>query len=79
MGNDPDIGWDTAASTMLTPEATFGEWKGELNLAEALVTDTWRILIKEYEWYRADFQREEARENVDFGRRIVYAVAIPLG
>ncbi len=79
MGNDPDIGWDTAAMIMLTPESTFGEWKGELNLAEALAPNTWRILIKEYEWYRSDFQPEDARENLDFARRIVYAVAIPLG
>jgi hypothetical protein len=28
---------------------------------------------------RADFQREDVREKLDFARRIVYAVAIPLG
>jgi hypothetical protein len=79
MGNDPDIGWDTLASTLLTPESTFGEWKGELNILEALAPNTWRVLIKEYEWYRADFQPEEQLENLAFDRRIVYAVAIPLG
>lgn len=79
MGDDPDLGWDTMASIMLTPDAAFGEWKGELNIAEALAPNTWRILIKEYEWYRADFQPEEALEKLEFARRIVYAVGIPLG
>ena len=79
MGNDPDLGWDTAASIVLAPQATFGEWKGELNILETLAPNTWRILIKEYEWYRADFRREDELDNLDFARRIVYAVAIPLG
>ena len=36
-------------------------------------------LVAPSEWYRADFQREDARENLNYARRTVYADAIPLG
>ena len=56
-----------------------GQWSGELNIAEALTPNKWRIMLKEYEWYRSDFKAEADTENMSFARRIVYAAAIPLG
>ena len=80
LGSDPELSWDTAASILLTPDpVNLGEWTGELNIAETLNANTWRIMLKEYEWYRSDFQSENVRENATFARRIVYAVAIALG
>lgn len=78
--SDPDLGWDTKASILLTPDAVnLGEWTGQMNILENLNPDTWRILLQEYEWYRSDFQPENVRENMTFARRIVYAAAIRLG
>lgn len=80
MGNDPDLGWGTAAEILLTPDPVNpGEWTGELKILEKLEPDTWRILLQEYEWYRSDFEPEENQEKVTFERRVVYAAAIQLG
>ncbi|HKO61390.1 MAG TPA: hypothetical protein VJV03_09540, partial [Pyrinomonadaceae bacterium] len=81
MGQDPHLGWQTISVTVLKHNVTtnLGVWEGFVTLEETLVPDTFRILLQEYEWYRSDNEIEDAEEKVTFGRRIVYADAIPLG
>jgi hypothetical protein len=56
----------------------FGEWQGGVVLTSPLTPDPFRILLQEYEWYRADFQAEEAGENIRGAGRIVYADVVPI-
>jgi hypothetical protein len=57
--------WTTLFTTLLTQApGDFGEWQGRAVLTGPLTPDTFRILLQEYEWYRADFQAEEAGENI---------------
>lgn len=80
LGRDPHLGWQTVSTTLLTQNlADPGTWQGIVDLNEPLVSDTYRVLLLEYEWHRSDFQDEDARENITAARRIVYADAIPLG
>jgi hypothetical protein len=72
--------WTTLFTTLLTQApGDFGEWQGRAVLTGPLTPDTFRILLQEYEWYRADFQAEEAGENIRGARRIVYADVVPIG
>ena len=80
LGPDPHLGWQTLSTTLLTQNmADPGAWQGTVDLNEPLVPDTFRVLLLEYEWFRSDFQDEDARENITAARRIVYADAILLG
>jgi hypothetical protein len=83
FGADADLGWDTMQEELLTQNpADPGTWHGVVELAEPLVPGAFRILLKEYEWYRSDFQNDDANENVSrdsLVRRIVYADAVVLG
>jgi hypothetical protein len=80
LGPDPHLGWQTLSTTLLTQNmADLGTWQGTVDLNEPLVPDTFRVLLLEYEWFRSDFQDEDARENITAARRIVYADAVLLG
>ena len=78
LGNDPDLGWETLSTTLLVQQpGKAGEWAGDVSLT-GFPPGPYRILLQEYEWYRADFASEEDQQNIQVARRIVYADAIPL-
>ena len=63
LGDDPDLAWETLSTTLLTQAAgDSGTWKALVELSEPLAPGSFRILLKEYEWYRSDFQPDIARE-----------------
>ena len=84
--SDPDLGWIMVSSTKLTQQpGAPGVWSDTIALPKGILPNTFRILIKEYEWHRTDFLAEPvdrasiARgEGPTFARRIVYAVQFPL-
>ena len=79
LGTDPHLGWETISTTLLQQNPQkLGEWKGEVDTGQPLASAEFRILLQEYEWYRSDYQREDARENIRAARRIVYADAFLL-
>ena len=79
LGADPDLAWKTISTTPLTANAVSpGTWEGEVDLADPLTPNTYRLLLQEYESYRSDHQREEARQGATIARRIVYADAVAL-
>ncbi|MGI8437507.1 MAG: hypothetical protein ACR2NX_11475 [Chthoniobacterales bacterium] len=79
LGTDPHLGWETVSTTLLTPASTkAGQWEGDVPLAAPIASAEFRILLQEYEWYRSDYEAEDARENVTFARRMVYADAVLL-
>jgi hypothetical protein len=80
LGSDPHLGWDTIFTTRLEQNPQkLGEWKGEVELMQPLASGEFRVLLQEYEWYRPDYQPEEAQHDITPVQRIVYADAFPLG
>ena len=80
LGSDPHLGWDTISTTRLEQNPQkLGEWKGEVELMQPLASGEFRVLLQEYEWYRPDYQPEEAQHDITPAHRIVYADAFPLG
>jgi len=80
LGQDPDLTWQTIATNRLTQAlANLGEWEGKINLNEPLFPNTFRLLFCEREWYRSDFEVEDAQEELQGAGRIVYAESILLG
>lgn len=84
--SDPDLGWIMVSSTKLTQQpGAPGVWSETVALPKGILPNTFRILIKEYEWRRTDFLAEPvdrssiARGEIPtFAKRVVYAVQFPL-
>ncbi|MBA2433185.1 MAG: hypothetical protein H0V56_13905 [Chthoniobacterales bacterium] len=79
LGDDPHLSWETLSTTRLVQDPSkLGEWEGEVELTQPLAAGEFRVLLQEYEWYRADYQPEEAQRGITANRRMVYADAFRL-
>jgi hypothetical protein len=80
LGTDPDLAWRTLSTTLLQQQPTAPHrWEGEVELTETLTPSTFRLLLREYEWYRSDYQKEEMIQGASVARRLVYADVIAAG
>lgn len=76
LGNDPHLGWKTISVTRLSDnKKNPRKWEGDVALSQPLSSGTFRILLREIEWYRSDFASEEAIQQAAVASRIVYADA----